>query len=98
MTDVSPQLLNSSRAEGITGGDENTMVVFEQPEGDLSKVGGLANTIHATEGDNKWPTSSFGQHHFTENINSTFWTQDLNERFFHRFSNSGLNTCRCCVW
>ena len=46
----------------------------------LGQVGRLAHSIHSTESDSERPTTAFGGHDITQDINAAAWRQDLDKR------------------
>jgi hypothetical protein len=48
---VHAELLDGAGAEGVSGGDEDAMVVLEEKEGDFGEVGGFADAVYADDGE-----------------------------------------------
>ena len=57
---VSTKLLHCTRSESVTGSNENTVAVFQQPESNLCQVGWLPHSIDPTESDNIRPVGHPG--------------------------------------
>ena len=51
VADVDGQLLDGAGAEGVTGGDEDLVLILQQEEADLGQVGRLADAIDPDDGD-----------------------------------------------
>lgn len=51
VADVDGELLDGAGAEGVSGGDEDLVLVLQEEEADLGEVGGLADAVDADDGD-----------------------------------------------
>ena len=58
----------------------------------LGKVGGLAHSVHATEGDDVRLPSLLGSQNIPQNVDSALWTEDLYQTLLHTSLHQTLNT------
>ena len=86
------ELFNRTRAECVAGGDEQGKVVLEEKKREFGKACGLADAIHADDGNN---IGAGGRRHEIEtrrrvdgryrakDVEGCCWGENLSERRFH---------------
>mmetsp|Transcript_8876 Transcript_8876/g.22321 ORF Transcript_8876/g.22321 Transcript_8876/m.22321 type:complete len:203 (-) Transcript_8876:999-1607(-) len=86
------QLFHGTRAEGITGSDENTKVVLHQPRAHLGERSGLANSVNPHKDHTVGTTTCIGSTCITQDVDVAFGCQNSGQRLFECLTNHGCNT------
>ena len=74
---MNSKLLHGSGPEGVTGGNQHTELVLQQPEADFGQVGGLADAVDAAERHHVGTAVGLALHHVPDDVNSALRSQQL---------------------
>ncbi|MPC18288.1 hypothetical protein E2C01_011167 [Portunus trituberculatus] len=90
---VSAELLHSASTESVTCCNQHTEVILHQPECNLvegkTMVGGLADTVHATESHGVGAVCLLGLHHVTQDVKAPLGGQQLHQGLCQGVPHSG---------